>query len=612
MNQDRIRDRILRRASRMWGYSESETENSFDPLVGLLISACASELEKLSFEQENSRARIIDRILEVMFPEEVAGALPAHTILQVYPSQNNKPISLYNSFATKKRVQDIYNPQDTKEIDITFFPTIPLKLTTAKVKYIVYGNELIEQESFFFDEQIAKGIKPLPVGELWIGIENTNNEPLEDLQFFINVNNNEHKELFYHYLKLATVSAQNKKFTLLNGYNVADKHLDLEHIITKNNNSLTSIYNEVNQFYQPNFYTLKGVLEPINSDRDEEVVSQLYSHFPNIEEQIKENIQWIKLVFSTVVHSEVFRSVRFMLNCVPVINIGHRKFSQMLKGSLNIFPLPTEHHFLDIDYIIDSYQNRIDLKNHQSKEQDTVAVVRRGGVARLDNREATELLQYLLEVIKNEAVAFAAVGGDYTKDVLKEIFQHIASLEQRKDKQGIVKDNNTYLIISTTKSEEQNNCEVAFWHTTGAEGNGLRAGTKCSPPAQSSYFTAPATILKTSVGGRNRLTSEEKLLELRSALLSRGRIVTIADIETFGMSHFKSAITAIEVTKGTKKEVSTTQGFSRTIDIYLTKNNTTQNISPEEWDYLKESFMLKLKSASANMYPYRLFEKDRN
>ena len=609
MNQDRIRDRILRRASRMWGYSESETENSFDPLVGLLISACASELEKLSFEQENSRARIIDRILEVIFPEEVAGALPAHTILQVYPSQNNKPISLYNSFATKKRLQDIYNPQDTKEIDITFFPTIPLKLTTTKVKYIAYGNELIEQESFFFDEQIAKGIKPLPVGELWIGIENTNNEPLEDLQFFINVNNNEHKELFYHYLKLATVSAQNKKFTLLNGYNVADKHLDLEHIITKNNNSLTSIYNEVNQFYQPNFYTLKGVLEPINSDRDEEVVSQLYSHFPNIEEQIKENIQWIKLVFSTVVHSEVFRSVRFMLNCVPVINIGHRKFSQMLKGSLNIFPLPTEHHFLDIDYIINSYQNRIDLKNHQSKEQDTVAVVRRGGVARLDNREATELLQYLLEVIKNEAAAFAAVGGDYTKDVLKEIFQHIASLEQRKDKQGIVKDNNTYLIISTTKSEEQNNCEVAFWHTTGAEGNGLRAGTKCSPPTQTSFFTAPATMLKTSIGGRNRLTSEEKLLELRSALLSRGRIVTIADIETFGMSHFKSAITAIEVTKGTKKEVSTTQGFSRTIDIYLTKSDTVKNMEREEWDYLKESFMLKLKNASANMYPYRLFER---
>ena len=52
MNQDRIRDRILRRASRMWGYNESETENSFDPLVGLLISACASELENSALNKK--------------------------------------------------------------------------------------------------------------------------------------------------------------------------------------------------------------------------------------------------------------------------------------------------------------------------------------------------------------------------------------------------------------------------------------------------------------------------------------------------------------------------------------------------------------------------------
>ena len=181
---------------------------------------------------------------------------------------------------------------------------------------------------------------------------------------------------------------------------------------------------------------------------------------------------------------------------MPVINIGYKKLPQILKGSLNIFPLPTEHHFLDIDYIIDGNQNRIDLKKHQSKEQDTVAVVRRGGVARLDNREATELLQYLLEVIKNEAAAFAAVGGDYTKDVLKEIFQHIASLEQRKDKQGIIKDNNTYLIISTTKSEEQNNCEVAFWHTSGAEGNGLRSRNKMYSTCSKFLFYSPCHYSK--------------------------------------------------------------------------------------------------------------------
>ena len=103
-------------------------------------------------------------------------------------------------------------------------------------------------------------------------------------------------------------------------------------------------------------------MEPISPTNNKEAETQLYSHFPNIEEQVKENILWIKFEFSTVVHTEVFRSVRFMLSCVPVINIGYKKLPQILKGSLNIFPLPTEHHFLDIDYIIDGNQNRIDLK----------------------------------------------------------------------------------------------------------------------------------------------------------------------------------------------------------------------------------------------------------
>jgi hypothetical protein len=34
-----------------------------------------------------------------------------------------------------------------------------------------------------------------------------------------------------------------------------------------------------------------------------------------------------------------------------------------------------------------------------------------------------------------------------------------------------------------------------------------------------------------------------------------------------------------------------------------------EKISASEWDYLCESFLLKLKSASSNIYPYRLFEK---
>ena len=117
-------------------------------------------------------------------------------------------------------------------------------------------------------------------------------------------------------------------------------------------------------------------------------------------------------------------------------------------------------------------------------------------------------------------------------------------------------------------------------------------------------------MVQSSFGGRKKLSSQDKILEYRNALLTRGRVVTIADIKAFGMNHFKNLITGIEVQKGTKKEVSLKGGFSRTIDIFLLKNKEHQDkINSSEWEYLCENFLLKLKKASSNVYPYRLFEK---
>ena len=601
MNQDRIRDRILRRASRMWGYSESETENSFDPLLGLLISACASELEKLSFEQENSQSRIIDRILEVMFPEEVAGILPSHTLLQVTPSQNNIPISLYNSFKTTKRKQNIYNPQESKVLSVSFSPTIPSKLTTAKVKYIAYGDRLVEQENFFFEDIKAQTDFPLPTGELWLGLETPKNDVLEDLQFFIDVRNNEQKELFYYYLKLAKILYGGNEYLLEEGYNVVDEYLNLEHIITKNYNTLSSICNDVNQFYYPYFYTLKGKLT-IEED-DKEYLNLINGYFPELIDEIEDNILWIKFNFSTVISQEVFQNVRFMLNCVPAINIRHKVNNQRINGTFNIFPIDTLDHFLDIDFVSDDQNHRFDLKN--TEDNGVTLVLRRGGVSRFDSRDASEMLEYLLDLIKNETAAFATLGADQSRAILKGIQENMASLQQIVQVKNFENVSNPYLIINSTTKDMDKNFQVAFWNTLGEEGNGIKPGTKCEPENTNNvnkYFLQLATILKTSIGARDRLTTEEKLLQYRSALLTRGRIVTIADIKAFGISHFKNTVTAIEVVRGTKKEVGTNQGFSRTIDIYLVKKKgVSKEVDIEEWEYLKESFMLKLKSASANM-----------
>ena len=111
-----------------------------------------------------------------------------------------------------------------------------------------------------------------------------------------------------------------------------------------------------------------------------------------------------------------------------------------------------------------------------------------------------------------------------------------------------------------------------------------------------------------TVGGINKQNNKDRILAYRNALLTRGRIVTFADIKAFAHDHFKTMLADVRIEKGTRKEISIKAGFSRTVDVYI-KTNTVekQHISITEWDYLCDSFMKYLKQRSSNVFPYRLF-----
>ena len=608
MNQDRIKDRILRRAARMWGYNELEAETSFDPIVSLLLSASAAELEKLGFELESSRSRIIERVLEVMFPEEVSGVIPSRTLLQVNPLENNGEVSLYSYFATTKKQQNIYNPTETITKEIYFSPTIKSKLTTGKVKYIAYGNVLNQLESFFYDDTIGKSEKHLPSGEIWVGIHCPNRENLENLQFFIDINNAYQKELFFYYMKQAKVYFGDKEYILQEGYNVENSHLNLDNIITKNYSDLEHIYNDVNEYYFSNFFTLKGNLNFNEVSESEELFTQYF-----IGHQAAENkdIIWLKFKFSEAIVPDVLQNVRFALNCIPAINTKHGTMGRRIKGRMNIVPIDAEDSFLDLDYVTDDKGKRLDLKNYESENEGISAILRKGGISRFDQRNASELLQYLLELIKDETAAFAGIGGDSAKETLRQINQNVASLHQTAKEKNFTQTNNPYLIVTSGNPEIDFQCMISFWSTSAEEANNLKPATVFTLEGSGNgILNNTAVMIQASFGGRRKLSSQDKILEYRNALLTRGRVVTIADIKAFGMNHFKSLVTGIEVQKGTKKEVSLKGGFSRTIDVFLLKNKEQmEKITPSEWEYLSESFLLKLKNASANIYPYRLFEK---
>ena len=592
----------------MWGYSELESESAFDPVLELLLSACASELEKLRFEQENSRARITDRILEIIFPNQIVGVVPSQTLLQLTPVENNVQISRYNHFKAIKKTQNIYDPTQVNTKDIYFSPTLEMKLTTAQVKYLLYGNKVLQQESFFYQEEIARSERNIPSGEFWIGIHAPGVEKLEDLCFYIDVNNKEQKEFFTYYLQQVKVFSEGKEYELVEGYNVPTNSIEYENIISKNYTGIDAIYNEVNQFYQANFFTLKGTIYPKTEEEKSVATTLLENYFLDHKFITEKDIIWLQFKFYEVITPKVLENVRIALNCVPAINIRNTEDYKRIKGQLTIYPITGEDSFLDIDYISDNYKKRYDVKNYLSDDNISI-VLRRGGVARFDERNALEHLQHLLGLIREETASFSAIGNDFAiEEELKQIGQNLASIYQNIKEKNLSLNPNPFLIISSMNRELDKSFTFSYWHTAGEEGNDIKTGVSLECDKSNKTAIKSAITIRPSFGGRRGLTTSDKILEYRSTLLSRGRIVTIADVKTFAKSHFKHTIKGLEVQKGTKKDVSLKGGFKRTIDIYLNKNKEVE-VSETEWEYLKDSFLIKLEKASTNIYPYRIFEK---
>lgn len=220
-----------------------------------------------------------------------------------------------------------------------------------------------------------------------------------------------------------------------------------------------------------------------------------------------------------------------------------------------------------------------------------------------------ELLQNVLDLLKDESSSFAGLGKDFMNSSLVEINQLLASVEQQAKESSFSKNNAPYLMIKPKIDESVGKTfSIDYWSTCAEEGNDIKAGTVLKSKGDLSFVSSDAVLITNTVGGTSKQNNKDRILAYRNALLTRGRIVTFADIKAFSFNHFKSCITDVKIEKGTRKEISVKAGFSRTVDIYLkTSKAEKEHLSVTEWDYLCDSFIKNLKNRSSNVFPYRLF-----
>jgi len=605
----------MKTAARLWGYPEDETESSFDPLVNVLFSACALELEKISNEIHASRARLLERMVQLLSPEVLCGPLPAHAVMHTKSIEDTAWLQEDDQFFSSQKRSVGYESNGTGYKDIFFAPTGNFQLNTATVSYLATGHQLFRYREMISKEVITHCLpgKELEQGVLWIGLSGSHMN-LNNTQYFFELRNEVNKELFYKNLSQARWFYGEQELQVLPGYNqdnISGEHLDIEQLLIRKNTASWKLKEFVNAYYKPKFITIRHRDKPIFTEH-EGWPAELLQAFDKKELQSlqADKVHWIKIQFPENIATSVLQDVVCHVNCFPVLNCQLHETLHHMHDILNIVPLYSSDIFFDLNEISDLdghiYNIRAIEKNAQEK---LTVILRQGGIGRFDERDATMIIDNIVQLLSDESAAFSVLGRDFLSGELKQLQQIIYKLEQQMITRELHREYTPFLVVRKENNAQLNNFTISYWSTGAEQGNDIKAGTPISAYKTNGLFSGSSTLITTTIGGRNRLSASESITAYKSALLSRDRLISQEDIKIFCKLQLGNTAKHIEVTKGVMVPRQVSQGFTRTIDvsIKLSRKDFMDAQEKNQLQYWKDSLVLKLTNKSAGLTPFRVF-----
>ncbi len=607
---------MIKNASRIWGFSDTEAESSFDPLVSMIMGALSHELDIISDDIHNTESRIVEKLIQLVTPEPITGPFPAHAVLRADPVLPVYDISPNYQFYLYKKFKSLTDSTKTEEKSVYFSPSGTFKLLKGSIKYIAGGTKLSEFKKEGYKEISAEAYrgKSLPLSGFWLGIDlDEEVDSLDGLRIFFDLRSEHHARSFYQSLSRGNWFINDIPVTPVSGFgNEPDRfRRDLENVIKQEVDITAKVTSHVENFYRDQFITLEpGNLEPdklISSDQYPKIIRDTFN--TDELERSPRNLFWLEIRHGQPFSPEIIDELHCSLNCFPVVNRQLNDFTISSRESINIIPLETDDSFLDIKSVSNSGGKTYSMKSFTSLGdiQKGSYILRQGGIARFDSRNAREMINYLLELLRDESAAFSVLGSDMISSNLRELNQGIARLEQRLQDSNIVKENLSYIML---KAEPQDDMVfVEFWSTKATGANKIKSGNKLTVYEGSDIKNESVILMTSTIGGRDKMDTEDRLNAYRRTLLSRGRVVTAEDVKVLCYEHFGKALDRVEVTRGVMKGEAVNTGFIRSIDIQIFLSKRMTPFTDEELKFMIDDLNIKLREQSANVIPYRVFVK---
>lgn len=610
LSVEQIRNRMIRNAARVWGVELEEIESTFDPIVTMLIESCAYELNKINRVMTESRTRILNRLAQTLSPEAITGPMPAHTVLQARSIEIETVLKSDAQFNTiiRQHSADV----DKKEVskDIYFSPLKSIKLFDTQVRYAVHGSRIYEYKSGIGKQLIAEEPQAnLNPHTLWIGLEiNSKIQSLHDFVFFIDWKNDPDEQKYLKVLPLTKWSVGPYKLDAVQGIRQEIENENEDFPIDNEYDVTSTLQKTVEAYYNDSFYTLKS------GDSSRIRVQDFLLNYPSEAggvfsekalSSMERKVLWVKLQFNTALPPQAIQDVIISVNSFPAINRRFCKLTYQLKSSLNIIPLKAAGLFHDVIQVASSegYVYRSNPLGSGFSNNDGYYTLRSGGLERFDDRHAAELLNNVLDLLRDESAAFSSMGNEFINVQINQINNALAIIENRLDLKASKDSPTHFLLVKPNKKNET--VFVKFWTTEGVNAHAVKPGTKLTIQSNADVRSDSVYSLINTGGGKQPLTDSEKVLAFKKTLLTQNRLFTEHDIQVFCTQYLGNLASRVTVSKAWDVPSDRNSGIIRILEVTLYPASR-EGFVHSEWRSMAHALQTRIRLYSSSLIPIRV------
>ena len=612
---------ILYRAADIYEVEYEDVERDigqqFDPIVRFMAGAVASELEGVYQHLYDTESRLQKRLAKVLLPEYFHLPQPAHALATAKAASEAFMINETTSF--------VIESDDGSKADLAFTPLFPSNIIPAEVKLIATETQIIEVANRpRIRRGDSKGGKE-EVRKIVLGFESSEaiiNWQGVSLFFDLRGGSSEDSEkaLFFAAIPDSKCALHGQPLNSQKG--LPQNELILEDYLNGNER----LQSQVRARYEHHFLTF--------TDEDVDEVAPILAldflpkwfakSMPNEEDvqasmaklnpDLNKPLYWLEVRLSRPVEiMQIAARLSIRMNVFPVVNRrlngnGKGEHHYLRNNSIKWVPLKPKEDFISIrkvfeekppEYQTFTFKPFADFKD----EKKPAYTLRHGGVGRWDDFNAWQRLAYVVRILQenykhNELIQESAAA------LSLEDVHHLLGKKISKTAQDEKPERDIYVLLHAGISAGIR-VRVEYWTSVGTEANKIPAKSilKCVSKEKASFDGDAMELITSTTDGRNPLNSTEQLNAMKSALLSRGRIVTREDVKIFCKSFLEHKLLEVKVMDGVGTDPRFDFGMTRLLEVQLKPDKKALK---EDWQGICRQVQTLLEQKSTSSIPIKV------